>query len=75
MTYNNNRYYEPEDDNDGDALSARIIDLLNSKYDITEKFELFAEGIQECSQADRESVINILQGNNINTIDLSLIHI
>lgn len=70
MTYNNNSYYEAPFDDDGDALSERIIDLLNSEYDITQKFELFAEGIQECSQADRESVLTILQGN-VNTIDFA----
>jgi len=68
--FRNERYYEPEDD-DSDALSERIIDLLNTKYDITEDFSLFAEGIQECSEADRESVLTILRGNNINTIDFA----
>jgi hypothetical protein len=64
------RYYEPEDD-DSDLLNDRIADLLNTKYDITKDFALFAEGIQECSQADRDSVMTILQGNNINTIDFT----
>jgi len=63
------RYYEPEDD-DSDALSERIIDLLNTEYDITQDFALFAEGIQECSDADKESVLTILQGN-VNTIDFT----
>lgn len=64
------RYYEPEDDNEEDLLSERIIDLLNGRYDITKDFSLFAEGITECSQADRESILTILQGN-INTIDFT----
>jgi len=63
------RYYEPQDD-DSDLLNDRIADLLNSKYDITQDFSLFGEGIQECSEADRESVLTILQGN-VNTIDFT----
>jgi len=62
------RYYEPEDDNESDLLGERIIDLLNGRYDITTNFSLFAEGISECSDADRESILTILQGN-VNTID------
>lgn len=65
------RYYEPEDDDSGDKLDDRIRELLNTKYDITKDFALFAEGIQECSQADRDSVMTILQGNDINTIDFA----
>jgi hypothetical protein len=68
--YNNNRYYEPEDDNTSDLLVDRINELVNTKYDITKDFSLFAEGIQECSEADRESVLTILQGN-VNTIDFT----
>jgi hypothetical protein len=63
------RYYEPEDD-DSDLLNDRIADLLNTKYDITTNFSLFAEGISECSEADKESVLTILDGN-VNTIDFA----
>ena len=63
------RYYEPEDD-DSDLLNDRIADLLNTKYDITTNFSLFAEGISECSEADKESVLTILAGN-VNTIDFA----
>jgi len=63
------RYYEPEDD-DSDLLQDRIADLLNSDYDIRNNFSLFAEGISECSEADKESIITILQGN-VNTIDFA----
>lgn len=64
------RYYEPEDNNDEDLLTDRICELLNSRYDITQDFALFAEGISECSEADRESILTILQGN-IHTIDFA----
>jgi len=57
------RYYEPEDDDD--FLSERIADLLNTELDIGQDFSLFAEGITECSEADKESVLTILQGNNL----------
>ena len=63
------RYYEPEDD-DSDLLNDRIADLLNTKYDITTNFSLFAEGISECSEADKESILTILDGN-VNTIDFA----
>jgi hypothetical protein len=63
------RYYEPEDD-DSDLLGDRIADLLNTKYDITKNFSLFAEGISECSEADKESILTILDGN-VNTIDFA----
>ena len=63
------RYYEPEDD-EGDLLDDRIAELLNTKYDITTDFSLFEEGITECSEADRESILTILNGN-INTIDFT----
>ena len=65
------RYYEPEDNNEEDLLADRIIDLLNSKYDITQNFALFSEGISECSESDKESIMTILNGNNINTIDFA----
>ena len=63
------RYYEPEDD-DSDLLGDRIADLLNTKYDITTNFSLFSEGISECSEADKESILTILDGN-VNTIDFA----
>jgi len=63
------RYYEPEDD-DSDLLQDRIADLLNSDYDITKNFSLFAEGISECSESDKESILTILDGN-VNTIDFA----
>ena len=62
------RYYEPEDNSDEDLLTDRICELLNDEYDITQHFHLFAEGITECSESDRESILTILQGN-IHTID------
>lgn len=62
------RYYVAPEDNDSDALEDRKNELLNTKYDITQKFSLFAEGISECSKADQESIMIILQGN-VDTID------
>lgn len=59
------RYYEPEDDNDGDWISERTADLLNTEYDISQDFRLFAEGISECSDADRDAVLTILAGENL----------
>lgn len=67
---NNDRYYEPEDDFDSDLLDDRITELLNTDYDITQHFYLFAEGISECSESDKESILTILQGN-VNTIDFA----
>lgn len=64
---NNDRYYEPEDD-DSDLIEDRIAELVNTEYDITKNFSLFSEGISECSEADREAVLTILAGN-VNTID------
>ena len=64
------RWYEPEDNDDSDLLQDRIADLLNSDYNITTNFSLFAEGISECSESDKESILTILDGN-VNTIDFA----
>ncbi len=56
---NNDRYYEPEDD-DSDLLDERIADLMKEDYN-PENYSNFAEAISEAEIPDRESVEMILQ--------------
>ena len=56
---NNDRYYEPEDD-DSDLLDERIADLMKEDYN-PENYSNFAEAISEAKDSDREAVELILQ--------------
>jgi hypothetical protein len=64
LMINNDRYYEPEDD-DSDLLDERIADLMKTDYN-PEEYDHFAEGISEAKQSDREAVEMILQQSPIN---------
>jgi len=57
--YNNNRYYEPEDDNDSDRINDRVAELMEDEYSI-EKYHNFAEGISEAKEADRVIIEEML---------------
>jgi len=57
---NNNRYYEPEDNDDSDRIDDRVSELMKDEYD-PKKYSNFAEGISEANDKDREAVELILQ--------------
>jgi hypothetical protein len=61
---NNDRYYEPEDD-DSDLLNERISELMKDEYS-PNQYDHFAEAISEASKSDREAVEIILQQHPIN---------
>jgi len=57
---NNDRYYEPEDDDSGDLIADRVSDLLQSDYDPT-NYDTFAECIAEAKEADRLIIEEMLK--------------
>jgi hypothetical protein len=57
--YNNDRYYEPEDD-DSDLIEEYIHDLMQDEYNPT-KYKNFAEAISEAKEADRLIIEEMLQ--------------
>jgi hypothetical protein len=59
MTYNNDNYYEPEDDNYSIELQERIYDLVKTDpaYDPSDLFK-WGEAIQEsCKDAELQSFL------------------
>ena len=56
--YNNNRYYEPEDD-ESDKIDDGVAELMKDEYSI-EKYHNFAEGISEAKEADRVIIEEML---------------
>ena len=61
---NNDRYYEPEDD-DSHLLEERIAELMKEDYN-PENYTNFSEAISEAKDSDREAVELLLQENPIN---------
>lgn len=61
---NNDRYYEPEDNDDSDRIDDRVSELMKDEYD-PKKYSNFAEGISEANEKDREAVELILQQSKI----------
>jgi len=57
--YNNNRYYEPEDDNDSDRINDRVAELMEDEYSI-KKYSNFAEGIYEANEKNRAIIEEML---------------
>jgi hypothetical protein len=57
---NNDRYYEPEDDDSGDLIADRVADLLQSDYDPT-NYDTFSECIAEAKEADRLIIEEMLK--------------
>jgi hypothetical protein len=57
---NNDRYYEPEDDDSGDLIADRVSDLMQSDYDPT-NYDTFAECIAEAKEADRLLIEEMLK--------------
>jgi hypothetical protein len=57
---NNDRYYEPEDDDSGDLIADRVSDLMQSDYDPT-NYDTFAECIAEAKEADRLIIEEMLK--------------
>ena len=62
---NNDRYYEPEDDDSGDLIADRISDLMKEDYS-PENYSNFSEAIAEAEIPDREAIEMILQQSPIN---------
>ena len=64
MTYNNNNYYEPEDDDYSyqNDIQERAAELIKSdkSYDYTDKVN-FGEAIQQMSDADQETVRDYIE--------------
>jgi len=56
--YNNNRYYEPEDD-DSDKINDRVAELMEDEYSI-EKYSNFSEGISEAKKEDQAIIEEML---------------
>ena len=57
---NNDRYYEPEDDDSGDLIADRVSDLMQSDYNPTD-YNNFAECISEAKEADRLIIEEMLK--------------
>ena len=57
---NNDRYYEPTDDDSGDLIADRVSDLMQSDYDPT-NYNNFAEAISEAKDADRLLIEEMLK--------------
>ena len=58
--YNNNRYYEPEDDDSEDLIADRINELMETEYN-PEKYSNFSEAISEAKEADRLIIEEMLE--------------
>ena len=58
MSYNNNRYYEPEDDN-SDLIDDRVAELMEDEYSI-KKYSNFSEGISEAKKEDQVIIEEML---------------
>ena len=56
--YNNNRYYEPEDD-DSDKINDRVAELMEDEYSI-KKYSNFSEGISEAKKEDQAIIEEML---------------
>jgi len=54
------RYYEPEDNDDGDLIENRVAELMKEDYNPS-TYSNFSEGICEAKKSDVESVETILQ--------------
>jgi hypothetical protein len=57
---NNDRFYEPEDDDSGDLIADRVSDLMQSDYNPT-NYDTFAECISEAKEADRLLIEEMLK--------------
>ena len=74
--HSEDRYYEPEDDDDMDEfLCERIAELLNSKdYDPTDTSHM-AEAISEASAEDQESIRDFIANSEWEKLGMKLYYI
>jgi len=66
------RYYIPDDDNSGDFIDQRVVELLNTKeYDPTTLSHL-SEAISEASQSDQETIRDYIEQKDWSKLGLKL---
>ena len=69
------RYYEPEDDDSGDFIDARVVELLNTKdYDPT-LIHHMAEAISEANPDDQESISDFIANAEWEKLGMKLYYI
>jgi hypothetical protein len=57
---NNDRYYEPEDDDENEKVDERVAELMKEDYKPTD-FNNFIESISEASKKDVETIEDYLE--------------
>jgi len=58
--HSEDRYYEPEDDDSGDFIDARVVELLNTKEYDPALIHHLAEAISEANPEDQESISDFI---------------